>query len=241
MGIKFHCPNGHKLNVKSFLAGKRGICPTCHVRMRIPLESEESQGEAVVAEAAPKKVSARVEEPVASSTTATAAVAPDSQLDQLLQDPERVWHMTSAEGEQYGPAAGDEVRQWLADDRIDVDCHIWCDSWDDWRAAEQVFTGLADGSSGSAPALLPDEEAPFSDIDPFYLQDAPADSVVQSNGDNPFGSLIQTEPLQERTGGGRRSQQRKNKGASPARAAIMGVVALASLIALVFVIYRAFN
>src|SRR5947209_2565768 len=40
MGIKFHCPNGHKLNVKSFLAGKKGVCPKCGTRMRIPTVSE---------------------------------------------------------------------------------------------------------------------------------------------------------------------------------------------------------
>jgi len=39
MGIKFVCPNGHKLNVKSFLAGKRGICPHCDAKFRIPMES----------------------------------------------------------------------------------------------------------------------------------------------------------------------------------------------------------
>jgi hypothetical protein len=36
MGIKFRCPNGHKLNVKTFLAGKRGICPHCGVKVQIP-------------------------------------------------------------------------------------------------------------------------------------------------------------------------------------------------------------
>src|SRR5438034_11770916 len=40
MGIKFHCPNGHKLNVKSFLAGKKGVCPKCGTRVRIPTASE---------------------------------------------------------------------------------------------------------------------------------------------------------------------------------------------------------
>lgn len=39
MGIRFHCPNGHKLNVKAFLAGKRGICPHCGVSFLIPTES----------------------------------------------------------------------------------------------------------------------------------------------------------------------------------------------------------
>src|SRR3954463_11170781 len=40
MGIKFHCPNGHKLNVKAFLAGKKGVCPKCGTKVRIPTESE---------------------------------------------------------------------------------------------------------------------------------------------------------------------------------------------------------
>lgn len=40
MGIKFHCPNGHKLHVKSFLAGKKGVCPECGVRIVIPETSE---------------------------------------------------------------------------------------------------------------------------------------------------------------------------------------------------------
>jgi hypothetical protein len=39
MGIRFYCPNGHKLNVKAFQAGRRGICPYCGVSMLIPTES----------------------------------------------------------------------------------------------------------------------------------------------------------------------------------------------------------
>lgn len=39
MGIRFLCPNGHKLNVKAFLAGQRGICPHCGERFVIPSES----------------------------------------------------------------------------------------------------------------------------------------------------------------------------------------------------------
>lgn len=45
MGIKFRCPNGHKLNVKSFLAGKKGICPHCGTRMRIPADAENGVAE----------------------------------------------------------------------------------------------------------------------------------------------------------------------------------------------------
>jgi len=39
MGIRFFCPNGHKMNVKEFQAGRRGICPECGVKMTIPTKS----------------------------------------------------------------------------------------------------------------------------------------------------------------------------------------------------------
>jgi hypothetical protein len=39
MGIRLHCPNGHKVHVKAFLAGKRGVCPECGARFDIPLHS----------------------------------------------------------------------------------------------------------------------------------------------------------------------------------------------------------
>lgn len=40
MGIRFHCPNGHAMNVKAFLAGRRGLCPNCGAKVDIPLQSE---------------------------------------------------------------------------------------------------------------------------------------------------------------------------------------------------------
>jgi hypothetical protein len=39
MGIRFYCPNGHKLNVKEFQAGRLGICPFCGARSQIPTQS----------------------------------------------------------------------------------------------------------------------------------------------------------------------------------------------------------
>jgi hypothetical protein len=40
MGIRFSCPNGHPLNVKDHLAGKRGICPSCGAKFVIPAATE---------------------------------------------------------------------------------------------------------------------------------------------------------------------------------------------------------
>ena len=45
MGIRFYCPNcDHRLNVKAFLAGKRGVCPQCGGGLDIPLESQIVKG-----------------------------------------------------------------------------------------------------------------------------------------------------------------------------------------------------
>lgn len=42
MGIVAFCPNGHRVKVKDELAGRKGICPTCAARFRIPLETPQS-------------------------------------------------------------------------------------------------------------------------------------------------------------------------------------------------------
>jgi len=36
MGIVAHCPNGHRVKVKNEFAGKKVLCPTCQVKLRIP-------------------------------------------------------------------------------------------------------------------------------------------------------------------------------------------------------------
>ncbi len=56
MGIRFFCPNGHKLNVKEFQAGRLGICPFCGARIQIPTQStrpiSKSSGRQSAAQAA---------------------------------------------------------------------------------------------------------------------------------------------------------------------------------------------
>ena len=43
MGIRFTCPSGHQLHVKTFLAGKRGVCPHCGAKFVIPTPQESQQ------------------------------------------------------------------------------------------------------------------------------------------------------------------------------------------------------
>lgn len=45
MGIRFYCPTCHRrLNIKNFLAGKRGVCPHCGASVPIPTESVLEEG-----------------------------------------------------------------------------------------------------------------------------------------------------------------------------------------------------
>lgn len=44
MGIVSFCPQGHRIKVKDRLAGKKGVCPTCGARFRIPLASVAPPG-----------------------------------------------------------------------------------------------------------------------------------------------------------------------------------------------------
>lgn len=76
MGIRFYCPNGHKLNVKTFQAGRRGICPYCGASMMIPSESTIPGGKPGSAPAqepaSPVAMPSTVNQP-SSQTTPTAA------------------------------------------------------------------------------------------------------------------------------------------------------------------------
>jgi hypothetical protein len=43
MGIRVSCPNGHVLNVKAYLAGKKGRCPSCGAVFQVPDSSADDE------------------------------------------------------------------------------------------------------------------------------------------------------------------------------------------------------
>ncbi|MCA9226143.1 MAG: DUF4339 domain-containing protein [Planctomycetales bacterium] len=66
MGIKFICDScTKKLNVKSFLAGKRGVCPHCGCSVNIPLESQVGRGAKLAAAISPDDDQDEAETPIA--------------------------------------------------------------------------------------------------------------------------------------------------------------------------------
>ena len=76
MGIRFLCPNGHKLNVKAFQAGRRGICPFCGAKFQIPTESTLQPGQKTQG----------TDSPVAAATTSAASEIPTNSFEQNLEE-----------------------------------------------------------------------------------------------------------------------------------------------------------
>jgi len=162
MGIKFHCPQGHKLNVKAFLAGKKGICPKCGTKLRIPeasepalLDSEDDESDDAGAEAAVKSngagavaAVAHVPAPAVSAGPAPSVAA--SANDPIAEAPAAIWYVRPPTGGQYGPARGDVMRKWLSEGRVSSDSLVWREGWTDWQNAGKLFPSLNDSAAAAA-------------------------------------------------------------------------------------------
>jgi hypothetical protein len=137
MGIRFFCPNGHKLNVKSELAGKRAICPDCGARLIVPVagavSSESSLDNLSAASAAA--------DPQFSSQSVALEPAP------VAAEQPVVWYFRTAAGEQLGPLTGNDLAASIADLHVLADTYLWRTGWTDWRLAGDAFAEL--------PAALP--------------------------------------------------------------------------------------
>jgi hypothetical protein len=171
MGIKFPCAHcGQRLNIKSDLAGKRGICPHCHAKIEIPTESvprvkspttwakaptnaSPAGGEKVPGvddsdsstfdPAIPRTIpSVAAAIPQVAASAATKGPTPKI-ADPIDEAPTLRWYvMPEGATQQYGPAPGDVMRGWLEDGRVGIDSLVWREDWPDWLDAVKVFPQL---------------------------------------------------------------------------------------------------
>jgi hypothetical protein len=196
MGIRFYCPNGHKLNVKDFQAGRKGVCPHCGAKMQIPLESTRSSSrrakppahggatedaaatpvDARPAEVAPEQPAmAAAQGPAVSNASAATALAatptvsPAGMADPLAEAGDVVWYVRPASGGQYGPAHTTMMRTWLAEGRVAAEALVWREGWRDWQEAGKVFPQL------SAGLMSPDLEAMISELPVAPVAGIPAE------------------------------------------------------------------
>jgi hypothetical protein len=137
MGIRFYCPNGHKLNVKVFLAGKRGICPECDAKFVVPFESG-GEVEAI-----------DENEPPPAPRAGELLTAPAPTGIGLAND---VWHARTGSGAQHGPATISLMKSWIAEGKVDRDSWVWKTGWLDWQRASDVFPEL--GAVLEAPPIV---------------------------------------------------------------------------------------
>ena len=145
MGIRFYCPNGHKLNVKEKLAGKRGICPQCGVKLLIPPKStrpssrEERTQQDLLAGGAggnPNDFDVFTAYRPAETFGGHGVTAlPSSAGD----DSNVVWYVQFPDGQRYGPATLPIIQSWIQERRISPTMLVWREDWQDWLEARHVF------------------------------------------------------------------------------------------------------
>jgi hypothetical protein len=212
MGIKFVCPNGHRLHVKADLAGKTGICPECQARVVIPaLPQPDTAG------------SPSVPPPLAAAAVPPAPAAVEAATSASDAKVAAIWYARSAAGESRGPATAAQVQQWFAEGLLDEASWIWRSGWADWKAGREVgsslFEAVAAGSSVPGPP-------------PTTPQGSPASSATR----DPWAALPQEDPQLgarlvsegSKTGlGGVRQSRRQRRRRERQLTMALGLVALA--------------
>ncbi|TWT92745.1 DUF4339 domain-containing protein [Stieleria varia] len=166
MGIHFACHAcGKALNIKQELAGKRGICPACRVRFRIPLRDAATSQPADPSDHGTGDVTSRQpaskQSQTETSSTQRASSHPISSLELLSGDPTANWYVRPPSGGQYGPATGDVLQQWIDEGRVATKSLLWRDGWPQWREASEVLPELAQALP-SAGETFGYEDTPFS-------------------------------------------------------------------------------
>jgi hypothetical protein len=168
MGIRFFCPNGHKLNVKEFQAGMRGVCPHCGSKFFIPAQStrpsskqpkdlfpsSDREDAVVAADPFPAVGPATIAPPQTRTAASPAALStamlsdPHDAADPIAAAGNVVWYVRPPSGDQYGPAPGEVLRAWLAEGRVSADTLLWREGWPDWRDAQSLFPELRPAAGG---------------------------------------------------------------------------------------------
>ena len=154
MGIRFACHVcDQKLNIKSDLAGRRGICPSCAARFRIPVQDAEKSSP-IEDEAAPNLVPSGGEpagqSPAGEPKTAETPSPSKPPATILDEESDGTWYVRPPSGGQYGPATTDVLRQWINEGRVAATALLWREGWPQWRGADEALPELV--------AKLPDNE-----------------------------------------------------------------------------------
>ena len=165
MGIRFICPScDSKLNVKSYLAGKRGICPKCDARIRIPLKSNAQDQPALLAGDRNRTVKS------------IAAC--------LAEKPQVKWYVRPADGGEFGPASGEMIQVWANEKRIDHRTNLRRDDWLNWQSAASIFSEFQQDGKPSPPPSEQNQGGTQTELkqdSSIAILERPAESVASQN------------------------------------------------------------
>lgn len=142
MGIVAHCPHGHRVKVKDFLAGKKGICPTCGSRFRIPLANTASVADGAGAARPVAAVAAGVSlaSPLTARMPAAPSAAEEPRLPAAITDvATAVWCIAIPGGQPSATMSGTDLFSWLTSGRVTGGELVWRSDWTDWRPVADVF------------------------------------------------------------------------------------------------------
>ena len=170
MGIRFACHVcQRRLNIKRELAGRRGICPVCAARIRIPLvDSEKStpvDEKPQDGVSAPSRIGTGSDDPPrqprdehlasdrssADATEDPPAGADSEAIDMLAEQPEATWYVRPPSGGQYGPATTELLRQWIEEGRVAATALLWREGWPQWRDAREALPEFSQRLPESGP------------------------------------------------------------------------------------------
>lgn len=166
MGIRFRCHRCNEpLHVKFFQAGKKGRCPHCQSRFRIPNEDAEFSTPLENAPREPGSALRQIDEqdPVHVSDQGGAVAIledgppspnPSHPSSTPADNDEARWFVRPPSGGVYGPADTSTLVSWIAQRRVTADSYIWRDGMEVWRIAIEWMPDAFVGNSGSAAQAL---------------------------------------------------------------------------------------
>lgn len=158
MGIEAFCPNGHRINVKESLAGRKGLCPTCGAKFRIPAarSAVSAPGTALptarLLDVAPEVIATLPR--VLPFDAALPSIAPDpapipapapiepptpTLHPVLAERPDLQWCIAFPGGEPTEPLPAESMQAWLDSGQAEGTEVVWRSDWPEWRPANDVF------------------------------------------------------------------------------------------------------
>lgn len=137
MSIEFLCHCGQKLRVPDEHAGKIARCPQCQAELPVP------------------RAAGPAANPFApSSPRSEERVQPLPSLGTPFGR-EPSWYIKTPDGERHGPLTKAELEGWRGAGRLNHNCELLQDGWEQWKWADEVFPELAPRTGMMQPRPQP--------------------------------------------------------------------------------------